>query len=64
MIDLKLLSYLEGFITEDRKNRFENILARRTKYITVAIEDVFQLHNTSAVVRSCEVFGVQEAHVI
>lgn len=64
MIDLKLLSYLEGFITEDRKTRFKNVLARRTKYITVAIEDVFQLHNTSAVVRSCEIFGVQEAHVI
>ena len=64
MIDLKLLSYLEGFITEDRKSRFENVLTQRTKYITVAIEDVFQLHNTSAVVRSCEVFGVQEAHVI
>lgn len=64
MVDLKLLSYLEGFITEDRKKRFENILERRTNYITVAIEDVFQLHNTSAVVRSCEVFGVQEAHVI
>ena len=64
MIDLKLLSYLEGFITEDRKSRFENVLTHRTKYITVAIEDVFQLHNTSAVVRSCEVFGVQEAHVI
>ena len=64
MIDLKLLSYLEGFITEDRKSRFENVLTHRTKYITVAIEDVVQLHNTSAVVRSCEVFGVQEAHVI
>jgi tRNA (guanosine-2'-O-)-methyltransferase len=28
------------------------------------MEDVFQLHNTSAVMRSCEVFGIQELNVI
>ena len=32
--------------------------------ITVAVEDVYQMHNTSAVVRSCDVFGIQEAHLI
>lgn len=64
MIDQQLLLYLEGFISEKRKQRFLDVLAERTKYITVAIEDVFQMHNTSAVVRSCEIFGVQEAHVI
>jgi tRNA (guanosine-2'-O-)-methyltransferase len=64
MIDTRLLDYLEGFISEERKERFKAVLERRTKYITVAIEDVFQLHNTSAVIRSCESFGVQEAHVI
>jgi tRNA (guanosine-2'-O-)-methyltransferase len=30
----------------------------------VAIEDVFQMHNASAVMRSCEVFGIQELNVI
>ncbi|WP_430907442.1 TrmH family RNA methyltransferase [Maribacter sp. 2-571] len=59
-----LLAYLEGFISTERKQRFETVLEKRTKYITVAMEDVFQLHNTSAVIRSCEVFGIQEAHVI
>ncbi len=59
-----LLAYLEGFISTQRKQRFETVLEKRTKYITVAMEDVFQLHNTSAVIRSCEVFGIQEAHVI
>jgi tRNA (guanosine-2'-O-)-methyltransferase len=28
------------------------------------MEDVYQLHNTSAVMRSCEVFGIQQLHVI
>ncbi len=64
MIDLELLDYLEGFITEERKERFKNVLEERTKRITVAIEDVYQMHNTSAVVRSCDVFGIQEAHLI
>jgi len=64
MIDHQLLSYLEEFISQERKERFQEILEKRTKYITVAIEDVFQMHNTSAVIRSCEIFGIQEAHVI
>lgn len=64
MVDLQLLEYLEDFISEERKDRFLEVLEKRTKYITVAIEDVFQLHNTSAVIRSCEIFGIQEAHVI
>lgn len=64
MFDHRLLAYLEGFISEERKERFKAILGQRTKFVTVAIEDVFQLHNTSAVIRSCESFGIQEAHVI
>ncbi|WP_411032002.1 TrmH family RNA methyltransferase [Spongiimicrobium sp. 3-5] len=64
MIDHQLLAYLEGFVSEERKKRFLEVLEQRTNFITVGIEDVFQMHNTSAVIRSCEVFGVQRAHVI
>ncbi|MGB5436261.1 MAG: RNA methyltransferase [Maribacter sp.] len=64
MIDQQLLAYLEGFISVERKERFQHVLEERTNFITVAIEDVFQLHNTSAVIRSCEAFGIQTAHVI
>ena len=64
MVDQQLLTYLEEFISQERKERFLQILEERTKFITVAIEDVFQMHNTSAVIRSCEVFGIQTAHVI
>lgn len=60
----KLLSYLEDFISDKRRERFAAVLAHRTRYITVALEDVFQLHNASAVVRSCDIFGIQEAHII
>ncbi|RYZ55103.1 MAG: TrmH family RNA methyltransferase [Sphingobacteriales bacterium] len=64
MADLQLLEYLEGFLTEGRKARFLDVLSRRTNHFTVAMEDVFQLHNTSAVMRSCEVFGLQQLNVI
>lgn len=64
MIDLKLLEYLESFITANRRERFQRVLSQRTKHFTVAIEDVYQLHNTSAVIRSCDVFGIQEVHII
>ncbi len=60
----KLLLYLEGFITENRKEGFLRVLQNRTKHFTIAMEDIFQLHNTSAVMRSCEVFGIQELNVI
>jgi len=64
MIDEKLLAYLEEFISKKRMVRFNDILSHRTNFITVAVEDVFQMHNTSAVIRSCESFGIQQAHLI
>ena len=64
MFEYNLLAYLEGFLTEGRKQRFLEVLAHRTRFLTVAIEDVFQLHNTSAVIRSCDAFGIQDVHVV
>jgi len=64
MIDIKLLNYLESYITENRKQRFNSVLSNRTRHFTVATEDVYQLHNTSAVMRTCDVFGVQELSII
>lgn len=63
-MDLKLLTYLESYLTDSRRLRFEEVLSQRTKHFTVAIEDVYQLHNTSAVIRSCDVFGIQDVHII
>jgi len=64
MVDEKLVTYLESYLTEERKTRFQQVLSQRTNHFTVATEDVYQLHNTSAVMRSCDVFGVQKLHVI
>lgn len=64
MIDYKYVKYLEQFVTEKRRKLFEKVLEKRTRHFTVAIEDLFQPHNASAVVRSCEVFGIQDVHII
>ena len=64
MVDIEYLAYLEGFLTENRKERFQKVLENRTNHFTIAVEDVFQFHNTSAVMRSCEVFGIQEINIV
>jgi tRNA (guanosine-2'-O-)-methyltransferase len=61
---LKLLEHLMSFVSEERKKRFEDILQHRTKHITVVLEDIFQPHNASAVLRSCDLTGVQNVHII
>lgn len=62
--DKNYLEYLETFITESRRDKFIEVLKQRTRHFTIAVEDIFQLHNTSAVMRTCEVFGIQELNVI
>lgn len=64
MFNNELFTYLEGYLTEERKQRFLDVLQNRTKHIAIAVEDVYQLHNTSAILRSCDVFGVQDLHVV
>ena len=64
MIDLDYLEFLENILTDNRKEKFLEVLETRTKHFTVVVEDVFQMHNASAVMRSCEIFGIQELHVI
>ncbi len=64
MNDKKILDHLQEFLTPRRKSLFEKVLAERTNHLTVVAQDVYQLHNTSAVVRSCDVFGIQNVHVI
>lgn len=59
-----LTAYLETFVTENRKELFKEILENRTRHFTVAVENVYQPHNAAAVVRSCDIFGVQDISII
>jgi tRNA (guanosine-2'-O-)-methyltransferase len=62
--DKAFLEFLSRFITDERKQRFEQVLAYRTRHITVMLEDIFQPHNASAVLRSCDLTGVQDIHIV
>src|SRR5437868_1593531 len=60
----ELIAYLNGFISENRRARFNEVLANRTSHLRIVLEDVYQGHNASAVLRSCDCFGVQHVHFI
>ena len=62
--DKALLGFLSQFITEERKRRFEEVLSYRTRHVTVVLEDIFQPHNASAVLRSCDLRGIQDVHIV
>jgi tRNA (guanosine-2'-O-)-methyltransferase len=56
--------HLRAFATEARWGKIQEIAAKRTRHITVVVEDIYQSHNASAVLRSCDGFGIQDAHII
>lgn len=59
-----LLEYLMGFVSDNKRTKFEAIVRQRTRYVTVVLEDLYQPHNASAVLRSCDCFGIQDVHII
>ena len=63
-MDKQLFDYLQTLLTDRRRTLFKEVLAQRTRHFTVVTEDVYQLHNSSAVMRSCDVFGIQDLHVV
>ena len=68
MLDSKykkaLTQYLEGFVSERRLGRLKEVLEERTNHVTVVLEDVYQSHNFSAVLRSADIFGIQSINFI
>ncbi len=58
------IEILRQYVTPRRWQLFLDVLRYRTRYITVVLEDIFQPHNASAVLRTSDIFGVQDIHVI
>ena len=65
-IELKerLVQYLTTYITEARNSRFNDVISKRMGHLAIVLEDIFQPHNASAVLRSCDCFGIQNVHII
>lgn len=64
MTDTRLYELLGEFISENKRGLFESIAPLRTRHVTVVLEDIYQSQNASAVLRTCDLVGVQDVHVI
>ncbi|MFM8911429.1 MAG: TrmH family RNA methyltransferase [Flammeovirgaceae bacterium] len=62
--DELLLQHLQQYLTDHRKQTIERVLSQRTRHITVVLENILQPHNMSAVVRTCECYGLQNLYII
>ena len=60
----ELIKHLSSLVTEQRLEKIESVLNNRMDYMTVALENIYQPHNASAVLRTCDCFGVQNVHII
>lgn len=55
---------MSQFITEHKLELFDKILEERTRHLSVMVENIYQPHNASAVLRTCDCFGVQDVHIV
>ena len=60
----EFLEFLSGYLTENRRKLFDKVIRYRTRHITVVLEDIYQPHNASAVLRSADLTGIQDVHII
>ena len=59
----KIEAYLPR-ITEHRRDLLVKVVQNRTRHFCMVLEDLFDPHNISAVIRTAEVFGLEDVHVI
>lgn len=51
-------------MTPERRDKLHSVLSKRQNDITIVLENVFDPHNISAVMRTCDAVGVQELYVL
>lgn len=61
---MALYEFMAQFISDRKKLKFQKVIAERTRYLTVVLEDIYQPQNASAVLRTCDCLGIQDVHVI
>ncbi|MEM9015967.1 MAG: RNA methyltransferase [Verrucomicrobiota bacterium] len=62
--DEEITEYLAGYVTENKQALIRSVLAERTRHLTIVLEDIYQPHNASACLRSCDCLGVQDVHIV
>jgi len=54
----------DAVVTPARLHKMRGVLAQRLARVTIVLDNVHDPHNLSAVLRSCDAFGIQDVHVI
>lgn len=60
----KIIGGLSDVLLPERLEVLERMLSFRTRYITVVVENIYQQQNASAVLRTCDCFGIQNVNII
>lgn len=56
--------FLRQLLTEERLQRFDEVLAHRTRRFTPVLENIYHAHNASACLRTCDCLGIQDVHIV
>ncbi len=60
----ELTDFLGRHITDHKREKIVSVLNERTRHFTVLLEDIYQPHNASACLRSCDCLGLQDVHIV
>jgi tRNA (guanosine-2'-O-)-methyltransferase len=60
----RVVRELEPLVTEQRRERLKQVIARRIGSVRVVFDDPYDPHNGAAVIRTCEAFGVQRLGIL
>lgn len=64
MTDQQIYEQLSEFVSDNKRALFDRMAPLRTRHVTVVLEDIYQPHNASAVVRTSDLLGIQDLHII
>ena len=64
MIEKELYESMKAHVSDSRMDKILSVSEKRTRYLSVVLSNVFYTQNISAVVRSCDCFGIQDLYVI
>jgi len=64
MIDKDLFENMKSHISDSRMKKILDVSEERTQYLSIVLSNVYYTQNISAVIRSCDCFGVQDLYII